>query len=143
MPRTKKVRPRILLVNRCIVKKDGKILIIQRAKTDSYEPNKWEIPGGKLEIGDDPSYSIETEVLEECNLYVKITSPKYFVETKVVREGKYNGLPAVNIVGEASVVGGEIKLSHEHQNYKWIDPNELKDYEVTEITQKAVATLLS
>lgn len=142
MGRTQAMRPRVLLVNRCLVEKDGKILIIQRAANDSYEANKWEIPGGKLEIGDDPSYSIETEVLEECNLYVKITSPKYFVETKVAREGKYEGLPIVNIVGEAKVIGGQIKLSHEHQDYRWIKPEELKNYSATEITKKAIAALL-
>ncbi|HUC96224.1 MAG TPA: NUDIX domain-containing protein [Candidatus Saccharimonadales bacterium] len=52
---TKSERPKVVLVNRCLVKKDGsdKLLLIRRSKDDSHNSGMWEFPGGKLDIGQD------------------------------------------------------------------------------------------
>ena len=58
-------RPRVVLVNRCFVRDGEKLLIIQRAKLDSMNAEKWEVPGGKLDEGQDLSHAQEREVMEE------------------------------------------------------------------------------
>jgi 8-oxo-dGTP diphosphatase len=60
-----------LIANRCIVlNKQGKILLLQRSSKDVFEPGKWELPGGKLEQGQDTTHALEREVLEEAGIMV-------------------------------------------------------------------------
>ena len=139
MPSRKTDRPRILLLNRCVVFKDDKILLVQRSKNDSFQPGKWELPGGKLDIGQEPNEALEREVLEETGLYVKLTSPKFFVDTKMLASGSYAGMACVLIVGEAKVIGGKLKLSEEHDDYKWVTIEEAFDIDVRDTTRKTLA----
>jgi 8-oxo-dGTP pyrophosphatase MutT (NUDIX family) len=54
LSKNKPTASKILIANRCIVlNKQGKILLLQRSSKDVFEPGKWELPGGKLEQGQD------------------------------------------------------------------------------------------
>ena len=136
-------RPRVVLVNRSIVIKDGLILLIQRAKTDSYKPKYWEFPGGKLDPGQDLTNALEREVLEETGLLITPIDRIAYYESIVISEGKYAGLPYVSLIGISKVVGGNIKLSEEHDDYIWIKPEAALEYKITEDTRKALITLES
>lgn len=82
-------RPRVVLVNRSfVVRQDKKILIIKRAENDSNNPGKWEVPGGKLDAGQDLTDAREREVLEETGLYVIATNKNCFVEGCVLGQNR-------------------------------------------------------
>ena len=34
--------------------KEGKLLLIKRRPNDPHKPGAWDIPGGRLELGEDP-----------------------------------------------------------------------------------------
>ena len=59
------------LIQKAVIRKDDKYLIGLRASTAKYFPLHWDLPGGKLEEGEDPFVGIEREVKEETNLDVK------------------------------------------------------------------------
>ena len=65
-------RPKVVLVNRCIIfnKNEDKILIIKRSEREHHESGKWEFPGGKLDEGQDLNNALEREVLEETGLFI-------------------------------------------------------------------------
>lgn len=137
-------RPRVLLVNRCIVLNDeGKILLIKRSKrTETYNASLWEAPGGKLDDGQDISNALEREVLEETGLFVIPTTRIAFYHSEVLHEGKYQGLPYVVLIGIGKLIGGKLQLSEEHDEALWVNPGEAFDMAITPETRKALATLM-
>jgi len=54
-----------------IMVKDGQILICQRTKHQSM-PLKWEFPGGKIEIGEQPRDALRRELEEELGIDAEI-----------------------------------------------------------------------
>ena len=40
-----------------------------------HKPGAWEIPGGRLEIGEDPHLGLKREVKEETQLDIKVLQP--------------------------------------------------------------------
>ncbi len=106
-----------------IVKQDEnntiQILLIQREEDDHW-PNYWEFPRGKCDkpIGEDLLKCTKREVKEETGLNV---TPKFLIDIieyladKGTRKSKcHNFLCIMNNPDQ------EIKLSKEHQKYKWI-----------------------
>ena len=137
-----KTRPQVLLVNRCFVLNDQKkILLIRRALDDSYLPGFWECPGGKLDQGQDLTHAREREVLEETGLLIALTHPLVHVDSYVVGEGKYAGLPYVLLFGIAQSMGGKFALSFEHCDHAWVTYEEVLEYELTPETRKAAIIL--
>jgi 8-oxo-dGTP diphosphatase len=56
-----------------IIIRDSKILICQRTK-DQPLPLKWEFPGGKIEIGEEPVAALRRELDEELGISAEIGS---------------------------------------------------------------------
>jgi len=140
--------PKALIVVRCFIKKDNKILLLRWVKEERFNPEKWELPGGKVEAGQDLSSAAEKEALEEAGLLVKIISPRTYCETRVnpPSEGgmlhKYPGMLYVGLTYEARVVSGQIRLSEEHFKHKWADPKEILDFDLTLYSRKAITFFL-
>lgn len=136
-------RPRVVLVNRCFIKNDeGKILIICRARQDRHNAGQWEVPGGKLDMGQDLSHALAREVLEETGLLVQQTYPLVFADSYVIGTGsRYTGLPYVVLFSVGRVVGGSLTLSEEHSAYVWVTYAELFAYAITVEVKKAAIRL--
>lgn len=137
---------------------EGKILLIQRAATDSM-PNRWELPGGAVD-DEDPTilHGAARELLEESGLVAK----RY---THVVGEGTGQhfdpGYPGqvfpnstrtriwcrftFNVEVESF---DNVKLDpKEHQDFAWVSENEVEERRVGErelvITRDSVASLIA
>lgn len=136
-----KNRPRLLIVNRSFIIHKGKILLIQRAKIDTYKPGQWEVPGGKLEKGEDIATALEKEALEETNLAIQPIDRLAFYNSGVLSTGKYKGLTFIQLFGVSQVIAGKIRLSHEHDSYKWVTLKELEKEKITDETRKAFVHL--
>ena len=59
------------LVVAALIAQSGHILLSQR-RSDQSMPNKWELPGGKIESGESPQDALAREIQEElgCNATV-------------------------------------------------------------------------
>ncbi|MBU0534861.1 NUDIX domain-containing protein [Patescibacteria group bacterium] len=137
-------RPKVVLVIRAIVQnEDGLILIIKRSPSDSYMPNKWELPGGKLDIGQDISNALEREVLEETGLVVIPTDKIAYWRSEIISSGKYKGLPYVILVGLSKSVGGEVAISSEHSDFKWLRVKEALKYDLVIESRTALVVLVN
>lgn len=131
-------RPRVVLVNRCfVVRDDGKSLIIQRARTDSMNAEKWEVPGGKLDEGQDLTHALEREVLEETGLLVQPTHPLVLSDSFVIGTGKYIGFPYIVLFRITRPIGGDFALSEEHMDFAWVTYGEMLTYDLTVEVRKA------
>ncbi len=135
-------RPQVLLINRAIVfNEDKKFLIIKRADKDSYKPGSWECPGGKLDKGQDLSRALERETMEETGLLVEPIERMVYIDSYLVGEGPYTGLPYVQIFSLARVIGGKLEISHEHSEHAWVDYETALSYKLTPETKKALIIL--
>ncbi len=138
----KNMRPRVVLVNRCIIlDKKGKLLLIRRSDNDYNAPGLWEFPGGKLDEGQDLSSALEREVLEETGLLVVPTNRIAYTESQIIPKGKYKGLPYVVIIGIGSLLGGKLQLSEEHTDYKWVTVEEAYTMPIKDEIRKALIAL--
>lgn len=135
-------RPRVVLVNRCIVfNKKGQFLLIQRSLNEYHAAGQWEFPGGKLDEGQDLSQALEREVLEETGLLILPTTRIAFTESSIIPIGKYKGLPYVVIIGIGKMIGGKFKLSEEHTDFKWVTVKEAYDMPIKDEIRKALIVL--
>ena len=142
MTSTAAERPKVVLANRSVVLNNkGQILLIQRAKNDSWKANYWELPGGKLDEGQDISHALEREVFEETNLLVNPISRTAYFESSLITQGKYSGMPYIVIVGISLLDSGKTKISEEHQDFVWEKINQALKYNLTEETNKALIVL--
>lgn len=142
MTKSKIVTSKILIANRCIVlNKQGKILLLQRSSKDTFDPGKWEFPGGKLEQGQDTTHALEREVLEEAGIMVVPLTHIAYTQSEVNISGKYKGYTYVLIVGIAKLVNGKVALGHEHDDYKWVTEKEALQMDIREEIRKALLVL--
>ncbi|PJA86924.1 MAG: hypothetical protein CO141_02175 [Candidatus Moranbacteria bacterium CG_4_9_14_3_um_filter_42_9] len=117
-----------------IIRKSGKILVVKRSNADDHKPGVWETVGGGMDEKNTPQKSLEKEIKEEVNLKVKIIEPfNVFFFKKDTGEYK------VGITFICNYVAGKVKLSHEHSDYKWIEPNEFKKLKSLPSLKKEIA----
>lgn len=135
-------RPRIVLVNRAfVVNKKGELLLLKRSPTERVATGLWEIPGGKLDEGQDISHALEREVLEETNLLVTPVLRTGYFESEIIASGPFKGMPYVVIIGISKIDGGQIKISSEHDEYCWVKLKDFEKYELRPEVRKAFLIL--
>jgi len=105
-----------------IVERDGKILVLKRSALDDHLPEVWETPGGGVDREENPQEALKREILEETGLVVTIGRPfNVFTFRKDTGEFK------VGITFLCQYESGEMKLSEEHSEYRFIKPSEFAE----------------
>jgi 8-oxo-dGTP diphosphatase len=123
-----------------VVNKKNKVLLLRRAKNDTF-PGIWEFPGGGFEAGEDPKESIEREVLEEAGLHIKAVRPL----AVITHNSHKKNVEVVRITYECRLIKPDEKvvLSHEHDAYRWIDSDKLPIKQESDILLNIVKELRS
>lgn len=100
-----------------VIEHQNKVLIAQRS--DQPNRGRWEFPGGKVRVDENPFDALQREIKEELDLSVQAkkeildyTYRKFHL--RFILCSTYN--PAI------------IKLK-EHLNFKWVTKDELESYE--------------
>lgn len=105
-----------------MVDADGRVLIAQRPEGKAFA-GLWEFPGGKLEPGETPEHALVRELNEELAIDTKTSclAPLTFASHA------YDKAHLIMYLYVCRVWQGEVK-SLEHQNLKWVKPNDLSKY---------------
>jgi 8-oxo-dGTP diphosphatase len=123
---------RIYPALKAIIVKNGKVLILKRSSSEDVFKEEWDIPGGKIEFGENPEKSLKREVKEEAGIKVKIVRPLRiwtFFKDK-------NRTQVIGITFLCKYESGKVKLSKEHDNYAWIKPESVEKYKIHEGIKK-------
>ncbi len=120
---------KILLKN-----KDGRYLVVCRSAEKYPEVGaRWDIVGGRIEPGVSLLDNLKREVLEETGLEIS-GEPKLIAAQDILRiEGRHT--VRLTYTGFA---GGEVKLSDEHSDYRWLSLEEIVKLEPMDIYFKEV-----
>ncbi len=101
----------------------GKALLTQRALNDNFLPGYWEQVGGKVDPGESQEEAVIREVQEEAGIKVKpIRSYSQFEYTHLDGRFMCEYAYVCELVGEPVIA-----LSSEHQDYTWVDRQELEN----------------
>ncbi len=103
-----------------VIERDSKFLILKRTKDKDFEPEAWETVTGRLESDESPVEAILREVSEETGLTVDVILP---LDTGFFYRGGKE-FPMVFISYYCRYIEGEVKLSWEHSEYKWVTLND-------------------
>lgn len=131
-----------LAVSAAIVR-DGKLLVVRRARKPAL--NLYSFPGGGVEIGETLSEAVTREVREETALDIE---PVVLAGEREVIVRDDSGRVARHFVilcFAARWRAGELVLSEELDDARWVAPSELADLQTTdglaEIAAMAMARL--
>lgn len=99
---------------------NGEFLIVKKSSNYDWKADKWELPGGKIEEGENRFEAAKREIHSEANL--EIRDVKDLVRMEIEAENTVNCF-----VLFTDNFSGEIEVSEEHQNYKWIPADEVRE----------------
>jgi len=119
---------------KAIIFHKDKFLIIKRGETAPSNPNKWDLPGGDVDYGENLYESIKREIREEVGLEVKDLKP-YEVHSRIIPETEYYW---VTIAYKTETDDSNIKLSYEHSDFKWVNLKEFNQLDSVEKIKKFV-----
>jgi 8-oxo-dGTP diphosphatase len=107
-----------IIVSLGLVIHEGKVLLTQRRGV----PDKWELPGGKVEFGEDPSHTAIREVKEETGYDVVDVKMIPLVYSLVKKEK----IQILLLCYECIKLDGEITYGDSSvSKIQWFDVNEL------------------
>ena len=115
----------MITVVAALINKDGKYLIAKRSTGSDDVLGKWELPGGKVELGESEEQAIEREIMEEFEMKVKAV--RYLTNTICTYPSKTIDLRLY----ECDYISGEFHL-HDHSEYRFVDKSELLNYDLAE-----------
>lgn len=113
----------VVLVATAIIEKNGKYLVLKRSKNNLTNVGRWQFPEGKVKFGENVFKALKREVEEETNLVV--TNAKLFgIHSCILKEG-YGVFRMYRTIFSCKVLG-KLKLSEDHDDYKWVDKKEVE-----------------
>ena len=101
------------IVQKAVLEKQNKILLIRRSYSDDSFAGWWDLPGGNVDKNENLIFSLARELREETKLKVKPSLLRAFHMWVPSKKYVLIGYTTKNFAGT-------VKLSHEHPEYKWV-----------------------
>jgi len=99
---------------KAIVQDGDKYLILYKSKIEDINPNEIDIPGGRVEFGENPEEALLREIKEEASLDVEIIKP--LRSWSFVKEN----FQLVGITFLVKYIKGDVIIGDEHKKYEWM-----------------------
>lgn len=122
-----------IITVRAIIKQDDKVLLLRRSGGNPQFDHLYELPGGKVDFGEDPKAALQREVEEETGLELLALqlSDVYSRLDSSDPQKHY-----IALVFWASTQPGEhVTLDAEHDKYSWKRLSEIQLNEVTDFAR--------
>jgi len=93
----------------------GRCLLLKRSMSSKGNPGKWDLPGGKVDVGENLEQGLLREVAEETGLTVSLQSVLGAAESESPTKR------VAYLIFEGSVESGRVHLSDEHDDFTWVE----------------------
>lgn len=111
-----------------VLLRDGQALVVRRSMDEKFLPGYFELPGGKVDFGEDVFVALSREFEEEVGFSVEVGE---FIRTFSYVTGTRHTVELVFYVhGE-----GDVTLSEAHSEYAWVSSLDV------EVSDEVLATL--
>ena len=124
------------VAGKAVVRRDGRILLLQRSLKSGFDPGRWELPGGKINYGENLGDALQREVQEEVGLVIKVGRP--FKTWHFIKEPFW----VTGVTFLCDYVSGDVKLRPEHAASVWIDPERYRDYPLSTSMEEQIGSYL-
>ncbi len=124
-----------------ILNKEGRPLVMKRSPKHDFEGGYWETVSGRLEQHiKDVKSELQREIAEELgdDFQCEIIAP---IGTYNFYRGNNKSKEHVGMDYVCKYISGKIRLSKEHTEYKWIDPEEFESYQASESLKSKIELL--
>ncbi len=108
------------LGQKAILIRESRALILEA----SYEPGSWDLPGGRVHVGESKDRAFRRELKEEIGI-VNFKLLGVVDYALWMRDGHRSVCLIALLIENAS---DPIGLSHEHSRFKWVEKQELDQY---------------
>lgn len=98
---------------------NGRCLLLKRSASSKGNPGKWDLPGGKVDAGENFEEALIREVAEETGLRISVG------RVAGTAESELEMTRVIYLIMEGRVESGEVSLSDEHDDYLWVDKQDL------------------
>lgn len=105
---------------KAMIRKEGKFLIIKKSREEDIAPETLDIPGGRVEFGEQLEEALVREVREETGIDINVLYP---TNAWTFTDKDFQ---LVGITFLCEFRSGEIKLSDEHVEYEWVTHEDMK-----------------
>ena len=119
-------KPLVLSVKVVVRDASGRCLLLKRSLRSKGNPGKWDLPGGKVDPGENFTQGILREVVEETGLTISIQ------RVGGVAESESPTNKVVYLILEGRLESGQVQLSSEHDEYVWVNRWELPKMELAD-----------
>jgi len=123
---------------KAVIVKDDKILILREAATygEGTQHGRYHMPGGRMHAGESFEDTLRREVREETGLEIDIKYPIYIGEWRpVIKDVPYQIVAMFQVCFPKT---SKITLSLEHDDFKWIKPNERGKFDIMDPEDKVI-----
>mgnify|MGYP003662627350 FL=1 len=101
-----------------VLNKRDEVLILKRPPTDDWAPNKWALPGGKLEPNESPLSAAIRETKEETDLDVR--------KLKIINLALDNPIAPYY----TRHYTGNVQIDFEHTDWAWVARADIETYDL-------------
>jgi 8-oxo-dGTP diphosphatase len=119
-------KPFALSVKVIIHDDNGRCLLLKRSMSSKGNPGKWEPPGGKVDAGEDIEHGLLREVSEETGLTISLRRVLGAAESESPEKR------VAYLILEGYVESGQVRLSSEHDDFLWVDPQDIAKVDIAE-----------
>ncbi|WP_156290373.1 NUDIX hydrolase [Oceanobacillus salinisoli] len=113
---------KLIVVVKGFVIYDGKVLLVKRAMHNKIGGGNWELPGGKLKVGEDLEETLVREIEEETGLVVK---PDKILYASTINDDPNRQLVFLQYLCRAN--SDVIQLSEEHTDVCWATKDVIRE----------------
>lgn len=117
-----------------VINQDKKILILERGPTAPWMPNRYCLPGGRLEPNEELIECAARELGEETGIF--IVDHKNLIPYNIRYSSDYSKIVFVTTMNDPVVT-----LNWEHDSYAWVGREESSRYDLVPGTRATIKVL--